>query len=80
MEGQGVGNRAASPAVPHHIPLHCAARDYKVWKITLGSTTLISWSENEGLRKPIREASLVFVIYNNKCLQNFFPDFVLLLL
>lgn len=42
MEGQGVENRAAFPTVPQHFPLHCAARDYKEWKVTLGSTIPIS--------------------------------------
>lgn len=80
MEGQGGENRAAFPAVSQHFPLHCAARGYEEWKVALGSTTLISQSEDEGLRKPIREASLIFVIYVNNCFQNCFPGFVLLLL
>lgn len=80
VEGQGAESSAAFPAVPQHFPLHCAARDYKEWIVTLGSTTPISYSENEGLRKPIREASLFFVIYVSNCLQNCFPGFFLLLL
>lgn len=46
VEGQGVENKAAFPAVPQRFSLHCAARDYKEWKVTLGSTTPVSQSEN----------------------------------
>lgn len=41
MEGQGEENRAAFPAASQHFPLHCAARGYEEWKVTLGITTPI---------------------------------------
>lgn len=73
---QGGADRAAFAAVPLHFPPFSAQRGITEWKVTLGSTAPISQSENQGCRKPIREAPLVFVtpIIKN-CPQNYFPGF-----
>lgn len=77
MECQGAENRAAFAAVPQHFLPFPAQQGITEWKVTLGSTAPISQPENKGLRKPIREAPLVFVIHViNNCPQNCFPGFV----
>lgn len=69
---QGGGSRK----VPQHFLPFSAQQGITEWEVTLGSTTPISQPEDEGLRKPIREAPLVSVIHIiNNCPQNCFPSF-----